>query len=55
MSSSQLKDSWGDPADIHQTVLKTKTKEEWCYGRTGKNRYANRVYVEANEVIGWKN
>lgn len=54
MTADQLRDSWGEPEDTHETVYKTKSKEEWCYGEIGKNRYSNRVYLEEDEVVGWK-
>lgn len=36
-----------------QKVLKTKTKEVWKYKPTGKNRYALKITLEDDEVIGW--
>jgi hypothetical protein len=29
-------------------------KETWKYGRTGRNRYRRRVYVENDYVVGWQ-
>jgi hypothetical protein len=54
MSSEQLVDSWGSPADIDHLVYKTKTKETWKYHQTGKNRFKDRVYLEGGVVVGWK-
>src|ERR1700683_2634784 len=54
MTSEQLEDSWGSPADIDHTVYKTKTKETWKYNRTGKNRFKDRVFLEGGIVVGWK-
>lgn len=55
MTARQLIESWGSPADIGREIIRTKTKETWKYGRTGKNRYSDRVYLENGVVIGWKN
>jgi len=54
MSNEQLLESWGNPADIDREVRRTKTKETWKYNQTGKNRFANRVFLENDIVIGWK-
>jgi len=52
-SHEQLIDSLGEPLDIDQKVMKTKTKETWKYQETGKNRYALKIVLENNEVVGW--
>ncbi|WP_261840989.1 hypothetical protein [Aliamphritea ceti] len=52
-SPEQLIDSLGRPMDIDQKVLKTKIKEVWKYHRKGKNRYALKVILENNVVVGW--
>ena len=54
MTTEQLVDSWGRPNDIDQTIYKTKTKHTYKYGRTGKNRFSNRVFVENGLVVGWQ-
>jgi ribosomal protein L21E len=54
MSQEQLIDSRGSPDDKDQTVYKTKTKQTWKYGRIGKNRFRERIYVENGTVVGWK-
>src|ERR1700683_3812812 len=54
MSQEQLVDSRGQPDDRDQTVYKTKTKQTWKYGRIGKNRFRERIYVENGTVVGWK-
>jgi hypothetical protein len=54
MSQEQLVDSRGQPDDREQTVYKTKTKQTWKYGRTGKNRFRERIYLEDGIVVGWK-
>jgi hypothetical protein len=54
MTSEQVKLSWGQPLDVDQNVLKTKIKETWKYTAAGKNRFANRVFLENDMVVGWK-
>lgn len=53
-TKGQLIDSLGNPLDIEQKVLKTKTKEIWKYNRIAKNRYSLKVILENDEVIGWE-
>jgi uncharacterized protein YecT (DUF1311 family) len=54
MTVEQLIKSWGNPADIDCEIVKTRKKETWKYVPTGKNRFANRIYLENGIVIGWK-
>jgi uncharacterized protein YecT (DUF1311 family) len=54
MTVEQLVKSWGSPADIDCEIVKTRKRETWKYGQTGKNRFANRIYLENGIVIGWK-
>lgn len=54
MTMEQLIESWGNPADIAREIVKTRRKETWKYVQTGKNRFANRIYLENGIVIGWK-
>lgn len=49
----QLIDSIGNPLDIDKKVMKTKVKEVWKYQRTGKGRYALRITLENDSVVGW--
>lgn len=49
----QLLDALGRPVDIDQRVMKTKTKEVWKYRQTGRGRFALRVTLENDRVIGW--
>lgn len=46
--------SWGEPVDLDETVLKTKTKRELKYDQKGKNRFGTRVYMEDGVVVGWE-
>ena len=54
MTAEQLTESRGHPADIGREIIRTRTKETWKYGQTGKNRFQNRIYLEDGIVIGWK-
>lgn len=54
MTVEQLLESWGRPVDIDREIFKARSKETWKYVQTGKNRFANRVYLENGIVIGWK-
>lgn len=54
MTSDQLVESWGKPADVDTKVYKQKTNETWKYGQTGKNRYKQRVFTENGIVVGWE-
>lgn len=54
MTEEQLVESWGVPVGKNTEVLRSKIKETWKYGQTGKNRFDNRVYVENGIVVGWK-
>ena len=54
MTQEQLVESLGDPVDRDYEVKKTRTKETWKYGQTGRNRFSNRVYLENGVVVGWK-
>ena len=52
-TQDQLIDSLGEPLDIDQKALKTKTKEIWKYEQTGKNRYGLKITLEDGVVVGW--
>lgn len=54
MTAEQLTDSWGRPVDVDEKVYKTKTKYTFKYGKTGRNRFRERVFVENNVVVGWQ-
>lgn len=55
MTEEQLKESWGLPEDRKQELKKTMLRETLKYGQTGKNRFAQWVFLENGIVIGWKN
>ncbi len=52
-TAEQLIDSLGEPVKIDQKLLKTKKKEVWKYNHQGGNRYALRITLENDEIIGW--
>lgn len=54
MSAEMVIDTWGQPADMDETVMKTKTKREMKYDQKGKNRFGTRVYLENGVVVGWE-
>jgi uncharacterized protein YecT (DUF1311 family) len=54
MTDEQLREAWGNPADIGREVSRAKVKETWKYGQTGKNRFRQRVSLEDGIVTGWK-
>ena len=54
MTEGMLIDSWGRPEETDGKNSKTKIKKTLKYGRTGKNRFANRVTVEDGLVVGWE-
>lgn len=52
-TSEQLIDTLGNPVEVDKKLLKTKSKEIWKYDQTGKGRFALRVTLENNEIVGW--
>jgi hypothetical protein len=54
MTDEQLTESWGAPVDVGREITRTKVKETWKYGQTGKNRFRQRVSLEDGIVVGWK-
>jgi hypothetical protein len=52
-TSEQLIDSLGEPTSVDTKVLKAKTRNVWKYNPRGTNRYALRITLEGNIVIGW--
>ena len=54
MTADMVRAAWGEPADMDEEVLKTKSKHEMKYDQTGKNRFARRVHLEDGLVVGWE-
>ena len=52
-TSQQLLDALGEPDDVDEKVLKTKTKAIWKYGHLGGNRYELRITLDNLIVTGW--
>jgi uncharacterized membrane protein len=52
-TSEQLKDSLGNPASVDHKMLKTRKREVWKYDRQGMNRYALRITLDEDTVVGW--
>lgn len=52
-SAEMLRESLGDPSDVSQKVLKTKTKETWKYFRRTRSRYGLIITLENGVVVGW--
>jgi hypothetical protein len=45
--------SLGQPLDVKERVLKSKTKHTYCYQQTAKNRFALKIHLEDGIVVGW--
>ena len=54
MTSEQLVEAWGRPAEIDERVLKTKVAHVYKYGRTGRNAFRERVKLDDGVVVGWE-
>jgi hypothetical protein len=52
-TAEQLTDSIGYPVAVDRKILKTKIKEIWKYDHLGNNRFAMRVTLENDIVVGW--
>jgi len=53
MTESMLVDARGRPDELDRSVMKNKTKATFKYGRTGKNRFKTRIFIENGVVVGW--
>ncbi len=53
-TAEQLEASLGEPEDIDPEIMKEKKREIWKYDRMGKGRYALRITLENDIVVGWK-
>ncbi len=53
-TQEQLIESLGQPKDIDQKVLKTKTKEIWKYRPTTRQRFGLKVTLDDGVVVGWE-
>ena len=53
-TAEQLEASLGEPEDIDPEIMKEKRREIWKYDKIGKGRYALRITLENDIVVGWK-
>lgn len=52
-TAEQLIDAIGEPKDVDEKVLKTKTKQTWKYFPSGRRRYGLRITLDDGIVVGW--
>jgi hypothetical protein len=52
-TAEQLMDSLGPPVDTDEKLLRKSLRRTWKYHQTGQNRYALRITLENDVVIGW--
>ncbi len=52
-TAEQVIDAIGEPKDIDERVLKTKTKQTWKYFPSGRRRYGLRITLDDGIVVGW--
>ena len=52
-TSEQLIDSLGPPVAMDENVLRKCVRRTWKYHQTGLNRFALRITLENDVVIGW--
>lgn len=53
-TEEMLLDSIGEPDDKDSSVMKTKTKETWKYGKKQANQYRLRIYLDNGRVTRWE-
>jgi hypothetical protein len=53
-TADQLRDAYGEPEGVDVKPLKTRTREVWKYGRTGRNRYSTRITLDNGTVVRWE-
>ncbi|HKP28312.1 MAG TPA: hypothetical protein VJU15_02880 [Gemmatimonadales bacterium] len=53
-TAAQLRDALGEPEGVDVKPMKTRTREIWKYGRTGRNRYATRITLDNGTVVRWQ-
>jgi hypothetical protein len=52
-TSEQVYDSLGPPVDIDEILLRKNMRRTWKYHPTGRHRFALRVILDNDIVIGW--
>jgi hypothetical protein len=53
-TADQLRDALGEPEGVDVRPLKTRSREVWKYGRTGRNRYSTRITLDNGTVVRWE-
>lgn len=48
-----MKEAHGEPVEVRQKVLKSKTRETHCYDQKAKNRFAMKLHYEDGVIVGW--
>lgn len=52
-TKDELLDARGHPVEVDSKLMKTRSREIWKYGRTGKNRFELRVTLDDGQVATW--
>lgn len=52
-TAEQLRDSVGTPLTVDNKVMATRKREVWKYNSIGRRRYALRITLDDDVVIGW--
>ena len=52
-TAEQLTDSIGSPVTVDNKVMATRKREVWKYNSIGRRRYALRITLDDDVVIGW--
>lgn len=52
-TADQIRASMGDPVSIDRKVMATRKREVWKYRPAGRNRYALKITLDDDVVIGW--
>ena len=53
-TADQLRNAYGEPDGVDVKPMKTRTREIWKYGRTGRNRYSTRITLDNGTVVRWQ-
>ena len=53
-TAEQVRDALGEPEGVDVKPLKTRRREIWKYGRTGRNRYSTRITLDNGSVVRWQ-
>jgi hypothetical protein len=53
-NAEMLVEALGQPAEIRERILKTKTKHTYCYSPIGKKRFALRIQLDNGVIVGWQ-